>query len=96
MPLVSRRFVAACREPSVWPELRVLHSALGTEERWRGFLRWLAARASGLQTLVFGADTDRADSGEEHLGGRKARAIRFPGSIFKETKNYSPLIGTRF
>ena len=53
VPLVSRRFSEACRDPSLWPELRVLHAAFSTEARWRSFLRWLAARGSGLRTLVF-------------------------------------------
>ena len=48
VPLVSRRFCEACRDPSVWPELRVLHSAFLTEARWQSFLHWLAERASGL------------------------------------------------
>ena len=56
VPLVSRRFSEACRDPSLWPELRVLHAAFSTEARWRSFLRWLAARGSGLQTLVFGEE----------------------------------------
>ena len=54
VPLVSRRFSEACRDPSLWPELRVMHAAFSTEARWRSFLRWLAARGSGLQTLAFG------------------------------------------
>ena len=54
VPLVSRRFSEACRDPSLWPELRVLHAAFSTEARWRSFLRWLAARGSGLRTLAFG------------------------------------------
>ena len=54
VPLVSRCFSEACQDPHVWPELHVLHSQFSTEARWRSFLRWLAARASGLQTLVFG------------------------------------------
>ena len=56
MPLVSRRFSEACRDPSLWPELRVLHASFLTEARWRSFLRWLAVRGSGLQTLTFGKD----------------------------------------
>ena len=59
MPLVSRRFSEACRDPSLWPELRVLHAAFSTEARWRSFLRWLAARGSGLQTLAFGDERVR-------------------------------------
>ena len=52
VPLVSRRFSEACRDPSLWPELRVLHDSFRTEARWQSFLRWLAVRASGLRTLV--------------------------------------------
>ena len=59
VPLVSRRFSEACRDPSLWPELRVLHAAFSTEARWRSFLRWLAARDSGLQTLAFGDEQVR-------------------------------------
>jgi hypothetical protein len=55
VPLVSRYFSEACRDPSLWPELRVLHAAFLTEARWQSFLRWLAVRASGLHTLVFGS-----------------------------------------
>ena len=54
VPLVSRRFSEACRDPSLWPELRVLHAAFSTEARWRSFLRWLAARGSRLQTFALG------------------------------------------
>ena len=54
VPLVSRRFSEACRDPSLWPDLRVRHHQFSTEARWRSFLRWLAARGSGLQTLAFG------------------------------------------
>ena len=54
MPLVSRRFSEACLDPSLWLELRVLPGTFSTEARWRSFLRWLAARGSGLQTLAFG------------------------------------------
>ena len=60
MPLVSRRLRDACRDPSTWPELRVLHSELSTQARWRSFLRWLTARASGLRLLVFGGYRVRA------------------------------------
>ena len=56
MPLVNRHFSEACRDPSVWPELRVLHAAFDMEDDWWSFLRWLSARASGLQTLVFGEE----------------------------------------
>ena len=52
--LVSRRFNEACRDPSLWSDLCVLHGSIKTEARWQSFLRWLAVRASGLQTLVFG------------------------------------------
>ena len=55
VPLVSRRFREACRDPSLWPELRVRHGAFSTEARWWSFLLWMAVRGSGLQTLVFGA-----------------------------------------
>ena len=54
VPLVSRRFSEACRDPSLWPQLHVLHGAFSTEARWRSFLRWLAARGSGLRALTFG------------------------------------------
>lgn len=57
VPFVSRRFNEACRDPSLWPELRVLYSAFRTEARWRSFLRWLAVRAPGLRMLVFGRNT---------------------------------------
>ena len=43
----------ACRDPSLWPELRVLNASFRTEARWMSFLLWLAVRASGLRTLVF-------------------------------------------
>ena len=51
--LVSRRFCEACRDPSLWSELRLQYSYFQTEARWRSFLRWLAARAPWLQKLVF-------------------------------------------
>ena len=54
VPLVSRRFSEACRDPSLWSELHVLQSAFRTEARWRSFLRWLSVRARGLQKLVVG------------------------------------------
>ena len=54
VPLVSRRFAEACRDPTLWPELQVPCAAFASEAHWRGFLRWLAHRASGLQTLVYG------------------------------------------
>lgn len=53
VPLVSRRFCEACRDPSLWTELRLRYSCFRTEAAWRSFLRWLAAHASGLQKLVF-------------------------------------------
>ena len=56
VPLVSRRFSEACRDPSLWPELRVPHASVLTEAHWQSFLRWLAVRASGLHTLVFGEE----------------------------------------
>ena len=56
VPLVSRRFSEACRDPNMWPDLHVLHASFGTEAGWQSFLRWLAVRASGLHTLVFGHD----------------------------------------
>ena len=59
MPLVSRCFSEACRDPSLWRELRVLHADFRTEAHWQGFLRWLAVRDSGLRTLVFGEIGER-------------------------------------
>lgn len=59
VPFLSRRFAKACRDPSLWLELRVLLDAFPMEERWRYFLRWLAVRVSGLQTLVLGAEMVR-------------------------------------
>ena len=56
VPLVSRRFSEACRDPSLWPELCVDHASVLTEARWQSFLLWLAVRASGLHTLVFGVN----------------------------------------
>ena len=38
----------------MWPEVRVLHAAFPTDARWDSFLRWLAVRASGLQSFVLG------------------------------------------
>ena len=52
-PLVSRYFSEICRDPSLWPELCVLHASFRTEEHWQSFARWLAVRASGLHTSVF-------------------------------------------
>ena len=57
VPLVSRRFSEACHDPSLWPDLCVLHASFRTEARWQSFLRWLAVRASGLHTLVFGRES---------------------------------------
>ena len=57
VPLVSRRFRKACRDPSMWSELSVPYADLSTEARWRSFLRWLAVHAPGLQTLAFGSST---------------------------------------
>ena len=54
VPLVSRRFAEACRDPTLWPKLHVAHAAFLSEATWRGFLRWLAHRASGLQMLMYG------------------------------------------
>ena len=56
MPLVSRRFSEACRDPTLWRELRVLHRQFRTEARWQSFLRWLAVRASWLQTFMLNDD----------------------------------------
>lgn len=53
MPLVSRCFRDASRDPALWPELTVSQAALPTRARWTSFLRWLAKRGSGLQSLVF-------------------------------------------
>ena len=54
VPLVSRYFSEICRDPSLWPDLCVLHASFRTEDQWQSFLRWLAARASGLHTIVSG------------------------------------------
>ena len=54
VPLVSRRLREACRDPCLWPELRVLLPSFRTEARWRSFLGWLTVWGPGLQTLVFG------------------------------------------
>jgi hypothetical protein len=54
VPLVSRRLSEACRDPSGWPAVRVVHSCFRTEARWRSFLRWLAVRASGLESFSLG------------------------------------------
>ena len=51
VPLVSRLFSEACRDPCLWPELSVLHHQFSTEACWRSFLRWLAFRAPGLQSF---------------------------------------------
>ena len=56
VPLVCRRFAEACRDPSAWPELHIPEPAWVEEQRWQGFLRWLPARAPGLQTLVSDRD----------------------------------------
>ena len=53
MPLVSRAFAEACRDPALWPDLHVRHGAFRTDALWRGFLRWLSVRGSGLQALNF-------------------------------------------
>lgn len=53
MPLVSRRFWAASRDPSAWPELTLVHTAFSTEERWMSALIWLALRGHGLRTFTF-------------------------------------------
>ena len=53
MPLVSRRFRNASRDPAAWPELKVSHTAFSTEARWMSFLRWLVTVGSGLHSLVF-------------------------------------------
>ena len=53
MSRVSRHFNEACRDPSLWPEVHVLHRQSWTEDKWQSFLRWLAVRGSRLQTLVF-------------------------------------------
>lgn len=56
VPLVSRRFSEACRDPSTWPELHVLNvcGQFPSEAHWQSFMRWLAVRAPGLCALVFG------------------------------------------
>ena len=61
VPLVSRRFAEACRDPSLWLHFNVSHDAFWTKARWLSFLRWLAARASGMQSIQFGDDDDRDD-----------------------------------
>ena len=64
VPLVSRCFSEACRDPNLWPELRVPRAySFRTEARWQSFLRWLAVRASGLHTLVFGRNNNWVRSG---------------------------------
>ena len=70
VPLVSRRFSEACRDPSLWPELylpHVHHAAFSTEARWRSFLRWLAARGSGLRTRDFDVDDDNDEDEDDDL-----------------------------
>ena len=52
VPLVSRRFRDASRDPAAWPELTVSHAALSTRGRWMSFLRWLATMGSGLHSLM--------------------------------------------
>ena len=59
VPLVSRRFSEACRDPALWPELHVPQEKLSTEARWQSFLRWLALRAPGLHTFLFGNERVR-------------------------------------
>ena len=54
MPLVSRYFSETCRDPSLCPELCMNHASFQTEVGWQSFLRWLAVRAPGLHTFVFG------------------------------------------
>lgn len=54
VPLTSRRFREACRDPTAWPELHILRRCFGRKARWLSFQRWLAVRASGLQKLVLG------------------------------------------
>lgn len=58
---MCRRVAETCRDPTLWPELRLLHSQFLTEVRWQGFLRWLSIPAPGLQLLV--------------LGGRQLRSL---------------------
>ena len=53
VPLVSRRFRDASRDPAAWPELTVSHAAFPTRARWMSFLRWLATMGSGLHSLHF-------------------------------------------
>lgn len=62
MPQVSRLLSEACRDPILWPELDLSYAPFKTEASWRGFLRWLVARASGLQALWFGGQQVRAPS----------------------------------
>ena len=58
VPLVSRRLRKACRDPCLWPELRVLLASFRTEARWRSFLGWLTVRSPGLQTFVFSEEVE--------------------------------------
>lgn len=60
VPLVSRRLRQACRDPSLWHELRVPQHWLSTEARWQSFLQWLAWRAAGLRNLTFSRKQVRA------------------------------------
>ena len=53
MPLVSLRMSQACRDPALWPILRVWCAEFWMEAAWSSFLRWLVPRAPGLQTLQF-------------------------------------------
>ena len=55
VPLVSRFFSEACRDPNLWPDVRVWQANFSTEVLWRSFLRWLDVRASGLQTFACAA-----------------------------------------
>lgn len=54
VPLVSRLFGEACRDPSLWSHLHLLHLMCFTEASWHSVLRWLALRASMLQSLTIG------------------------------------------
>ena len=56
MPRVSRRFHEACRDPTLWPQLDVVHSQFWTDALWQSFLRWLATVASGLHSFLLDED----------------------------------------
>lgn len=59
MPLVSRRFREACRDPSLWRVLQLTHMNVLTKERWTGMLHWLTGHASRLGSIQFTDDNVR-------------------------------------